>query len=365
MRINIGLLSDCSFVVALLSGLLLAKNETIKMTPTFGLVALFVLVCLVSCVLVSEQYETLGKFVLVIFIAWLASLVLRPPLWGHFIKLFILFGVLYSLIVLISYSRINLAIAQDTISYLPISYVPALSLAIVLAIVVFDEKFRRAYFFIVIAILLVTVFAFEGRGNALFPLFSVLLIALGAYARNLGNLMKVLLFAFIIGALFLGIFVLVSGAAMDERMLRLFTDIESEPRTDLYAAYFEFLTVDYNWVLGVGFNNGEIIPTLRGETYPHNYLLQMFSDLGLTGLLIGLIFTLIYLYCIVLLVRKADLAFHDRPSIRNTIYALCAGSIFVVLSHCKSYNLFAGFSLIILLGLVFGAYSYFKAAKEQ
>lgn len=357
-RINLGIIPDVLFAFAIVVGALLVSGElkNMSLSVTAALVAFLLFICMVSCLMVSGKYLAFVKFFMAIILAWIASAVIGARFLKSFITRFVKFGTLYSLIVLLFLSDIHHAIAINTISYLPITYLPALTLTFAIVVLVFERKFQSILYSIIIFILCATIFSFEGRGNVIFPLLAVIVVAAIANVRNPLTFIKYLVGVVFLVTAVVTVYVCVvppdSDLAM--RISRLFFDTESEPRILLYQAYVNYLSHDYNWVFGIGFNNGSVVPTPRGELYPHNFLLQLFSDLGLIGLIVGLLLTAIYARCFFLLVRNAGVVGEVLSIDKWVVMALNAATLFVVMSYFKSYSVYAGFSLIILLGLTFG-----------
>ena len=179
-------------------------------------------------------------------------------------------------------------VANDLTLSLPLG----ISCIILFIYILFDGYNQKKYIFFLIVNILAS-FSFASRGSNLFIIF-VFLICVIYYLlkakKNLRYFLNVVFGTIILGITSYFIFNKVtSNKYLTYEIIRLFTNIENEPRISLYLNYISNLK-DF-WLTGVGFGNSYILMDMDKTltAYPHNLFLEIWGEFGIMGFIIFLI----------------------------------------------------------------------------
>jgi hypothetical protein len=196
-----------------------------------------------------------------------------------------------------------------------------LAIALLLSVALFFTKDWWLYKAAGILGVIITVGALsqlDGRAPLLFPMILIVAYVIYYNWKN-GNFYWIFGTAGAFIVFVLGAFLLAPESRID-RMMRLFTNIDEEPRIEIYAYYLE---KSFDNVFGYG------LKAWSNESaggYPHNFFLEVMFSTGLLGLLVSIIITVLFLIFSWFLIRDWGDQF------------LAVGSVFLVLYLFMTWN---------------------------
>lgn len=256
-------------------------------------------------------------------------------------------NILFSLVCIFEFNFIFSRISNNTENYLNVSLPIAFSCNIVstvllLGLIIKNKKKYIISFFILVMGLI----RFSARGNIIFILINIIIISLmNLFIKSRKSIKKVIIsFLFCIFIIF-SYFNFASDYDIN-RMNRIFTNINNEPRMILYAKYISHLC-KYNFIsiiFGQGLHSSYNVVGI----YPHNMFLEIFGELGLTGILSVFIFLIQMLKNMFSKIVLKNLSYIDKR------YILLGFSCFTfyLLIFNKSYSIYDGYQLFICIAIL-------------
>ena len=165
-----------------------------------------------------------------------------------------------------------------------------------------------------------------------------LLNSIGRFAFVGSSLSALLL----IGAMFFEqLKLLAANAVIYQRMSDLIDSPESEPRIEIYSRYLQNFSEFYLTGYTVGETQYELYASLR-DKYPHNYVLEFISELGILGGAFALTATIVT----VVQWKKR----FCNPSVEQVGMLVIFG--FFVINFSKSFSIYDSSALFISMGLL-------------
>lgn len=194
----------------------------------------------------------------------------------------------------------------------------------------FSMQSRATFIFVALSSLIIPSLMLRGNGRWFFNFFT------------LG-------FAFLLGSYYLSeIINFYEGANISERMDSLFTNFQHEQRFTTYGLFFKGLHSFYISGFGIGgTTNGIYSSTI--EKYPHNFILEFWSEFGLIGLIFSTYILSLSVFSFFKLLRDSDNFW--RISILF-LYLYYTMNFMKSFSIYDSSVLFFSFGLIMNKGLV-------------
>lgn len=292
-------------------------------------------------------------------------------------KYIVFTGGIYSIYILNNISRLQYLIKHmpDQINYLVVTLPLGVTLTATLIFIFYSKKLKmKIIYFISSIVLLAALFNFQARANLIFPIIITVFILLISVIKKPSNLIKLIL------GVLVGVIVLrmsIQYLDVDKlilRLSRLFNETESEPRVLLYFNYWKYITEDFRWIVGIGFNESKNALSAMHmiETYPHNFILEIFGELGVVGLLCCISIILkIYQYIISILgwMLKNLRNVNERQFIINKDEKIISCNlviscfIFYFLTYFKSYSIYDAYQLFSITGFVVAIYTELFSKK--
>ena len=357
--------ADASYAVAFIAVLPLYQRKKKRLSLLSYLVFALVCVCAVSCLLTGGDRIVLLKFAIALFLSFSAAMTLERDEVQLLIRMLCVVGAFYSLLIIAMHGRIEQAVKARVTSYLPITLLPGLTLALALCRMLCGGREKLWLLIIEVAVSLIAVISYQGRGNFLFALLVAILIALLANSWQSSRFVKVLLSLAVVLGLVLFIYLLFASDELTSRFDRLFNNTSREPRIAVWKAYIEQMNEQGAWIWGIGFSNSSQFDLPYRAAYPHDYFLEMAGELGIVGAVLAIVLTIVVLR-MVAGVHRGILrrGLQDDPEAARS-YACCGGLLFLLGLHLKSYSIWAGFPLFIFIGLLASCWHDLVDSRES
>ncbi|MCX7748015.1 MAG: O-antigen ligase family protein [Clostridia bacterium] len=256
-------------------------------------------------------------------------------LWINFI---------YSLVILINPTMIRGVMASLIgVNYLTITLTLGLSLSVLAVKLAYEKSCKQKIAHIAMLFpMLIAMLYFPSRGSALF--FGVILIVslLASVFKEKINIRKVLGAVFILATFGVTAYYTISDYFLS-RFDNLFYNMEDQSRWELYETYL--LNLRDSVFSGIGFGRSYILleSDLPGF-YPHNFLLQIFGELGLVGLIPVLV-----IICHIVAAYCKNIG---KVSDKTTYYSILAGFIYLIMIFSKSFSMTEAYILLAFSGFM-------------
>lgn len=144
-----------------------------------------------------------------------------------------------------------------------------------------------------------------------------------------------------------------SESSLHNRLDSFLAGTSNEPRNDIYSNYFSNLDIFY--FSGFGLGGTEIgLYSNSEEKYPHNFILELWSELGILGLLFGLFF-LIQSFS-----KCLKLIFIERSG-----FILILFFMFFLMNFMKSFSIYQASILMISAGFLYNEKLFFKVKHRD
>lgn len=285
-------------------------------------------------------------------------------------KYIVFTGGIYSIYVLNNISKLNYLMknAPQQMNYLVITLPLGVSLLSALIFIFFIKEFKIKIICLIFSILLLLgLLNFQARANLIFPIVILIFLLLISLIKKPSNIIKLAL-----GCLVGVILLRISAQYFDMdkliyRVTRLFNDSESEPRIILYSNYWNYINKDFRWILGIGFNESKnaLASMYMIESYPHNFILEIFGELGVVGLSC----------CITIIIKSCQYSISIMKwmlkNIKNknskkiinkeekiiSCNLVIGCFIFYFLTYCKSYSIYDAYQLFSITGFIVAVYT--------
>lgn len=215
-----------------------------------------------------------------------------------------------------------------------------------------NNNLIRLYYGVGLIFLVFNMLLVGGRGTLIFTALCVLIMLVMKAEK--GKLIFVcvwLPFTAIIAALSIQVFTQffkVNSWTLF-KLLRLFSsDITEEPRYELYSNALTYMYDNPN-LLGLGFHASRYVKTSWDNSLPYleSFPLELIFNFGV----FGLIFVLYIFGIATLWLRKLEI----NLRVSNIHFFIF---IFVLMNFSKGWSVYAGFSSVTLLGVLFAVYRY-------
>ncbi|WP_199527039.1 O-antigen ligase family protein [Pseudoalteromonas sp. bablab_jr004] len=131
------------------------------------------------------------------------------------------------------------------------------------------------------------------------------------------------------------------NSSLFNRLNAFFSGNSHEPRSELYSNYFGHLNEFYFSGFGLGGTESGLY-TNTVEKYPHNLILEFWSEFGLLGLIFSITFTLISIK------RSYFLLLNHKDSLIVVVLYL-----FFLMNFMKSFSIYQSSVFFLFLGLLF------------
>ena len=201
---------------------------------------------------------------------------------------------------------------------------------------------QKTFFFLICILVFYAMIQFAARGNLLFPIIAALLAVLLKSTGKKDLFIKLIVFTIIV---YIG-YVFMNSYASDYllgRLDRLFYSTMEESRIGLWGRDLKLLFTNNNWFFGIGIHGYK---NYTG-TYPHNFLLEIFCELGIIGISTSL-FILIKLLTDI--IKSAIIKRREKLG-STDFYLIFSGLVFFILTFSKSYSIYDGYQLFVLIAM--------------
>lgn len=244
--------------------------------------------------------------------------------------------------------RTWLEVGDDAYTYITVTFAVAFNLTVLLMQIFFvkTKLIRKLILILTGGVYLVALLNYSARANLMFPFVVLFIMFVITTLKDARSMMKN--YTWIVILVLIIIFSLSRYQDIDviARVIRLFESGDS--RIQIWSYYIRYLCSDFKWLIGIGICNSEHVlsSVFAKVTYPHNFMLEMWGEFGLVGLVVGVIcFTFVPISIIVN--TKKNMKFES-----STYYGISAAYFFCLLSCLKSSSVYDSYYLFILIALV-------------
>lgn len=314
---------------------------------------LTILYCLGTLALNSEITESLPKFILGLCTAYLASIINDEDLHKIF-KLSTLFCTIYALYIIVNKSTIyaNLLVTGK-LNYLFVTLPIGLGLSFSLTYLILGKQvvWKKIYYLACSIIQFVSMLNYSARGNLIFPIILIFILMFITSNRDYKHFARNVFIMIILLLVAIYLFQTFANARLIERMNGFRFNYSSETRLPIYRKYLNYILSSFRVFIGHGFGSSSLILSHVGidGLYPHNFILQLFGELGLLGLALVIICTIETIGTDVQWYREIA---HEKDN-RFLVFCLInAGLLFYLFTYLKSYSIYSGYQFFIFISLI-------------
>lgn len=306
--------------------------------------------------LVSSEISRYLKFLVCIFLG-VSTVFVRKDVLKKSISFSLILNAIYAIFINMNYNKINSMMwGNKDFNYITVTLTLGLCLSYLSFLILYSNKKKdKIIFLLLIFLYCSTILKFNARGNLIFPIIIFVLACLKKSQKDIINLFKMMIVIIILCLISYYIIINVFSEQQLERLISILNFTSEEPRYILYKEYISYILEDFNWILGTGFATSERILNSLGliSSYPHNYLLELLGDLGVIGFFIGSYFTLYIVKRTIILFNRLN----SYPSTQaSLIGAYIGGLIFFIFSYLKSYSIFDGYPLFMMMAIIYKIY---------
>lgn len=293
------------------------------------------------------------KFVLGISVATAVTTVSKDTL-NQFIKTTIVINTIYALLIIVDRAYdIGMGDNIDA-NYLQWTLCLGFSVSILETLIIFSKE-NRVLHSMELLIQVYALLMFQARGSVLFPIIILITLILYMLVSYPGLFVRAL--PWIIAVVISGLYLIskIDVSALFLRLDRLFTNYENETRIVVWKDCIEYVCMQSDFIRGIGFKGFSNI-----VVYPHNLYLELAGELGIIGIVCMLTISICIIKYSLFLFRLLKIS-TDREYKQNCL-SIIMGAFYFFMIFMKSYSVYDGFYLFILLGFICNC--YYKCNKS-
>lgn len=319
-------------------------KDQIKIS-NYSLIIVFIIIYSFILCITEFALEIWFKFLISIIIGVRTFLLSKTQII-KVLKYTIIINTIFSFICIFGFNFIFSRIANNTENYLNVSLPIAFSCNVVSTVLLLGIATKEKKLYVLFFLVLILGLArFSARGNIIFILVNIVIISIiNIFIRSKKSIRKVIIS--IMFCLFI-IYIYINFASEYDvnRMNRIFTNINNEPRMILYTKYISYLRQSdlVSIVFGHGLHSSYNILGI----YPHNMFLEILGELGIIGICSVLIF-------MIKLCTNMLGEITKKIGNNNKKYILLGLSCFTfyLMIFNKSYSIYDGYQLFICMAIL-------------
>ena len=313
----------------------------------FASVAVMV-ACVISGIAVKE-YSSLFKFAVITVMGFCIILMSEEEL-RRTVRFAILICSVYVAYILTNTAAVNRYLRRGS-NYLNVTLPIGLIMGVLLISGVYKLLAKRrlagAGYLALAAVYMYALTKFSARGSIILPIVAVLFAAFLLGGHSLRKMAVVTVVTVVVGFVGYKGFVRYAGNLLTSRMSRLFSNVGTENRWQIWADYLKEIWEQSLWLIGGGTNYF----VRKFGVYPHNYYMQMVGEFGLIG---------IFYSAVASIKVAADMLFVHRRVKRDSsagdrlgflYYRLLVALIYIFLTFMKSFSVYDASLLIIVVSM--------------
>lgn len=196
----------------------------------------------------------------------------------------------------------------------------------------------------------------SGRGSIIFPLVITVLFVFILGRKHIFKMVFMLFLVLLTATIAYKFFLRTADSYIINRFVRLFNDMGSEDRWDIWKGYIVY-SLKHNWFI---FGGGTGAAVREYRFYPHNLYLHMAGEFGIIGIISSIYYTI---YSIKnTLWGFNNIRIKDRKN-ALLFYELSAGVTYMFLNFMKSFSLYDCCPLLVLIIALISFTNNYKMEK--